>query len=91
MLPVIMKVRFSEGERRTFGLWFPVIFVWVLLAALLVVLLPFLVLAAILAWPSGYGKRILSVYPLLGSVLFNLSGLHIELAQTRRHILIDFQ
>jgi hypothetical protein len=49
MLPVFMKLRFSEG------------------------------------------KRILAIAPLLGSVLFNLSGLHVELARTDKRILIDFR
>lgn len=91
MLPVIMKLQISERERRTFGLWIPVIIAWIVLGALLVLLFPLLLLAAILAWPSGYGRRILAVYPFLGTILFNLSGLHIELGRTDRHILIDFQ
>ena len=90
MLPMLVRFKIKEPGRRGFGLWFPVIVIWILLAALMLVLLPFLLLAALVTWPSGPGPRLLLVYPLLVSVLWNLGGLTIDVDQKQRALLIDF-
>lgn len=90
MLPMIVRFKIKEPGRRGFGLWFPVVVIWILLAALMLVLLPFLLLAALITWRRGPGARLLLVYPLLASVLWNLGGLTIDVDQKDRALLIDF-
>lgn len=90
MMPMIVRLKIKEPGRRGFGLWFPVILIWILLAALMLVLLPVLLLAALVTWPGGPGPRLLLVYPLLGSILWNLGGLTIDVDQKGRVLLIDF-
>jgi hypothetical protein len=90
MLPIFVRFKIKEPGRRGFGLWFPVILIWILLAALMLVLLPFMLLAALMTWPSGPGPRLLLVYPLLASVLWNLGGLTIDVDQKEHALLIDF-
>jgi len=90
MLPMIVRLKVKEPGRRGFGIWFPVIVVWIILAALMLVLLPFLLLAALVTLGRGPGARLLLVYPLLGSVLWNLDGLTIDVNQKQRLLLIDF-
>ena len=90
MLPLIVRLKVKEPGRRGFGLWFPVIIVWALLAALMLVLLPFVLLAALVTLGRGPGPRLLLVYPLLGSVLWNLGGLTIDVEEKERVLLIDF-
>ncbi len=90
MLPMIVRLKVKESGRRGFGLWFPVIVIWILLAALMLVLLPFLLLAALVTWRRGPGARLLLVYPLLVSVLLNLGGLTIDVDQKESAFLIDF-
>jgi len=87
---MLVRFRIKEPGRRGFGLWFPVIVIWILLAALMLVLLPFLLLAALVTWWRGPGLRLLLIYPLLGSVLWNLGGLTIDVDQKERVLLIDF-
>jgi len=91
MLPVVMRFKIRRQKGRGLGLWFPVIIIWVLLAALLVLVLPFVLLAAILTWRTGPGRLLLLVYPLTANVLANLSGLHVEIAGGADEILVDFQ
>lgn len=90
MLPLIVRFKLKEPGRRGFGLWFPVIVIWILLAALMLVLLPFLLLAALVTWGRGPGPRLLLVYPLLVAVLWNLGGLTIDVDQKQSAFLIDF-
>jgi hypothetical protein len=90
MLPMIVRLKIKEPGRRGFGLWFPAIVIWILLAALMLVLLPVLLLAALITWPQGPGPRLLLIYPLLASILWNLGGLTIDVDQKGRALLIDF-
>ncbi len=90
MLPMIMKMRVAGESGKRFSLVFPIILVWILLFALLLVLLPLVLLAAILSAPWGPGFRLLLVYPLLVAVLFNLSGLHIDVRDARHELYLHF-
>jgi len=90
MLPMIVRIKFKEPGRRGFGLWFPAIVIWILLAALMLVLLPFMLLAALVTWGRGPGPRLLLIYPLLVSVIWNLGGLTIDVDDKDRALLIDF-
>ena len=90
MLPMIVRLKIKEPGSRPFGLWFPAIVTWILLAAIMLVLLPVMLLAALVTWPRGLGPRLLLIYPLVGSVLWNLRGLTIDVEQKERALLIDF-
>lgn len=90
MLPMIVRLNVKEPGRRGFRLWLPAIIVWILLLALMLVLLPFMLLGALLTLWRGPGLRLLLVYPLLGSVLWNLGGLTIDVEEKERVLLIDF-
>jgi hypothetical protein len=90
MVPVIIHLRFRKPGRRPFGIYFPILLVWILLAALLIVLFPFLLLAALLTWRRGPGPALLVLYPLLAGILWNMSGLHVEARNAETDLLIDF-
>ena len=90
MLPLLVRFKVKEPGRRGFGLWFPVILVWIILAALMLVLLPFVLLAALITIWRGPGLKLLLVYPLLAAVLWNLGGLTIDVGQKEKALLIDF-
>jgi hypothetical protein len=92
MIPLFMHLKVRSAGSRDFGLWFPIVLIWILLAALLLVLLPFLLLAALItAWTGkGPGFALLLVYPLLASLLWNLGGLHVETKNGRSEFLIVF-
>jgi hypothetical protein len=91
MLPIFMHFRIRKGGKRPFGLYFPVILIWIILAALLLILLPFVLLAAAITWRRGPGRALLLIYPMMGSLLWHLSGLHIETSNVENEVLIDFQ
>jgi hypothetical protein len=91
MLPILVHFRVRKDGKRPFGIYFPVILVWIILAALLIILFPFVLLAAVLTWRRGPGRWLLLVYPMMASVLGHLSGLHIETKNVENEILIDFQ
>jgi hypothetical protein len=87
MIPIFMRLKISRNPDK-YGLLLPVFLVWILLFALMVILLPFILIAALFTWRRGYGKLLLLTYPLLISLLFKLSGLHIEVGSSERNVLI---
>jgi len=90
MIPIFMRFKVRSAGRRGFGLTFPVILIWILLGALLVVLFPFLLLAALITYWRGPGFALLLVYPMALSILWHLGGLHIETKNVKSEVLIDF-
>ncbi len=90
MFPVVMRLRIRPKGKRGISLWIPVILVWIILWALMIVLLPLLVLLAILTWRRGPGTGLLLIYPLIFSVLWNMSGLHVETRGAENAVLISF-
>ncbi len=89
MIPMLMRLRVSRNPNK-YGVLLPVFLVWILLFALMIVLFPFVLIAALFTWRSGQGKWLLLTYPLLVSALFHLSGLHIEVEHPDENILIAF-
>ena len=90
MLPMILRMRIVGESGKRFSLFFPVILVWIVLFALLLAVLPLVLLAAILTCPWSPGFRLLAIYPLLFAVLFNLSGLHIDVQNARQVVYLKF-
>jgi len=91
MMPMIMRLRVHEEGKRPFRFFFPVILIWIIVAALLIVLLPLVLIAALVTWRSGPGKLLLIAYPIFFTALFQLSGLHIEIGNLKREFLIHFE
>ena len=89
MIPMLMRLKVSRNPKR-YGLLLPVFLVWILVFALMVVFFPFVLIASLFTWRTGQGKWLLLTYPLLISVLFHLSGLHIEVEHSEQNILIAF-
>jgi uncharacterized SAM-binding protein YcdF (DUF218 family) len=89
MIPMLMRLKIGRKPDR-YGLLLPVFLVWILLFALMIILLPVVLIAALFTWRSGQGKFLLLIYPMLISVLFQLSGLHIEIGRSGENVLIAF-
>ena len=91
MIPIFMRMKIKKKEKRGVRLFIPIILVWILLLALLIVILPFFLIAAVLTIPAGIGFRILFFYPLLFSLLCSLSGLAVHIENPKKQFLIVFK
>jgi hypothetical protein len=89
MIPIFMRLKISRNPDK-YGVLLPVFLAWILLFVLMILLLPFVLIAALFTWRRGYGKLLLLTYPLLISLLFKLSGLHIEVGSSEQNVLIAF-
>ena len=89
MIPIFMRLKVGRRPDK-YGVLLPVFLVWILLFALMIILLPFVLIVALFTWRGGQGKLLLLTYPLLISLLFKLSGLHIEVGGAKENVLIAF-
>ena len=91
MFPILVRLRIRSAGRRGVSLWFPVILIWIILWALMILALPFVLLAAVLTLRRGPGLLLLAAYPMLFALLWNLSGLHVETRDAEDDVLISFR
>ena len=88
MIPLIMRIHIVEENKKKVGLILPFFLVWLLLLPFVIILTPFVLLASLILWPSGYGKTILAAGPALFSVISALSNLHIQVEKPDSKTLI---
>jgi hypothetical protein len=88
MTPLIMRIHIAEGSRKKVGLILPFFLIWLVLLPFIIILTPFVLLAALVLWPSGYGKTILRAGPAIFSVLSALSNLHLQVEKPGSNVLI---
>ena len=88
MIPMIMRIHIVEENKKKVGLILPLFLVWLLILPFIIILTPFVLLASLILWPSGYGKTILAAGPALFAVLSALSNLHIQVEGPENKTLI---
>lgn len=91
MIPMVMGIRIIEKARRKLRLFFPIILVWILLFTILIAFFPLVLIAALILWPGGQGRLLLAGYFMLFSLIFSLSGLHIQVEDRENQTLIFFR
>jgi hypothetical protein len=84
-----MRIRIIEDNKKKISLFLPLFLVWILLLPFVIILTLFVLLAALILWPSGYGKKILAMGPAFCSVMCALAKLHIEVEEKEKKILIS--
>jgi uncharacterized membrane protein YhaH (DUF805 family) len=90
MIPIFLKLHVRGKTGRGFNLWFPVVLIWIVLLFFMVVFLPLVVIAAIFTWRIGYGKSLLMFYPCFFYLLFQLSGLKLDIESKKEKIFLNF-
>ena len=90
MIPLFMWLRIEEDNKTKINLPLPLFIAWIILFCLFLILLPLILIAAIVLWILGTNIRLLTVFPILLSVLFALSGLliHFDKENKRVYLLI---
>jgi hypothetical protein len=88
MIPMILRIHIVEKNKKKVGLILPFFLVWLVLLPFIIILTPLVLLAALILWPSGYGKTILRAGPALLSVISALSNLNIQVEKPGSKVLI---
>ena len=85
-----LLLRLGIGRRR-FPVWLPLFLLWPVAAAVIIVLAPLVLLAALILRPLGWGKLVLISGPMFFGVLCALRGLELNLNLGNRLVLISFK
>lgn len=86
--PLWLRFRLADEGHRL-SLWLPLFILWPFVAALALVLLPFVLLFAAVFWYSGYGKTLLLSGPRIMTCICALRGLHVHVGQKQNGVLIS--
>jgi hypothetical protein len=79
MMPMLLRLKGIDSKGKRFTLWLPLFLIYLILLPLLVIPLPFVLLAALIAWPFGYGCLVIQVYFAIFKLLGCLSGLKVDI------------
>lgn len=86
--PMLMHMRI-QGEERGFGLWLPLFLLLPLAVVVFIILSPLILIAVLVLWPSGWGKRALLVSRAAFEVFCSMRGLRIDIQSGHQCVLIS--
>jgi hypothetical protein len=86
--PCLARIKVAGPENR-FGLWLPLFLLAPLFYLLLLVLTPLLLIAALVAWPFGWGKPLLMVVPTILRCLHAMRGLEVNVVNGKEKVSIS--
>ena len=75
--PMLMHLKI-QGEDRGFGLWLPLFLLLPLALVVFIVFSPLILIAVIVLWPSGWGKRALLILGAACEALCSMRGLRVD-------------
>lgn len=87
-MPMLLRLKGIDRKGKRFTLWLPLFLIYLILLPLLIIPLPFVLLAALIAWPFGYGCLVIQVYFSIFRLLGCLSGLKIDVESGDGNIFI---
>lgn len=83
--PMLMHLRI-ERERRGFGLWLPLFLLLPLALVVFIILSPLILVATIVLWPSGWGKRALLTLRASVDIFCSMRDLGIDVHSGRQSV-----
>jgi len=88
-LPMLLHLRFPTN-RGSCGLWLPWFFIYPILLAIMLLVLPLVLFIAIALLPLGKTWRLVMAGPYLWQLLAAMGGLRAEIHTGQRQMLINF-
>jgi len=88
--PMFMKLGFGKRHGK-FKVWLPLFVIFPFLVVILLLMAPFLLLAALVLWSFGWGKPFLFIIPMLFGLLWALRGLEIDINDKWQNVSISIK
>ena len=79
-----------RGKRRWFGCWIPLVLIWLPLLVVGLALVPLVIAASILLWPTRYGRPLLLGGPAAYRLATALRGLKVDVQGRRESVYVSF-
>ncbi len=91
MIPLILKLRIKDKNQRRFGIWLPLFLLWLIILPLLAIPAPLIFLVALILWPSKYGRLVLYSYFAIFTIIWNLSGVNLDIQSKDNIVYLDLR
>lgn len=88
--PMVMRLGFGRRDGK-FKLWFPLFILYPFVVVSLLLMTPFLLLAALVLWNCGWGKPFLLFIPVLFGLVWALRGLEIDINDKGEKVFISIK
>ena len=75
--PMLLYVRI-RGERRGFGLWLPIFLLLPLVLAVFIILVPLILIAIPIFWPTGWRNRARHIFGAAFEILCSMRGIKVD-------------
>lgn len=89
MVPSVMNLKIHSGERFKLRLWLPLFIVWPFALALLLILLPFLVIAEVILRLANARIYLFAMLGCVISLLSEMRGLTVKVNNAKQNSLVD--
>ena len=86
--PMLMHLRI-QGEERGFGLWLPLFLLLPLALVVFIILSPQILLAVLVLWPGGWGKRSLLILKAAFEVFCSMRGLRVDIQNSNQCVYVS--
>ena len=86
--PMLMHLRIQRDE-RCFGLWLPLFLLLPLALVVFIILSPLILIAVLVLWPSGWGKRALLLLRVAFEVFCSMRGLRVNIQSSHKNVYIS--
>jgi len=86
--PILMLLRI-QGEKRAFGLWLPLFLLLPLALVVFIILSPMILIALLVLWPIGWGKRALLVLKAACEIFWSIRGLKVDIHGSNQCVYIS--
>ncbi|XUW99586.1 MAG: hypothetical protein TUN42_06745 [Dehalogenimonas sp.] len=87
--PLLLHLRLPSRDGFV-GLWLPWFLVYPILLALMLIALPFILIAAIFLVPAGRARPLIMAGPYLWRLLFAMRGLKLDIQTSQKALMLDF-
>lgn len=86
--PMLMHLRI-QGEDMGFGFWLPLFLLLPLALVIFIILSPLILIAVLVLWPSGWGKRALLVFKAACEIFWSIRGLRVDIQSSNQCVYIS--
>lgn len=88
MIPLLFRMKVEQSEKRPIRLFLPLFLIWLVFIPLVIGASPLILLAALVMRRKWRARLVLSIYPILFSSLWALSGLTVQVEKDDKTISI---
>lgn len=89
MMPLILKMHITKKDGKGFNIWLPLFLIWLIILPLVILVSPIVGLVALILWPSGKGRTVIKAYLSFFYLIWNMSGLRVDIKSENNLIFLN--